>query len=205
MLDSADGLFRSSPQLGSSIAFCTSMMRRAGVKRSRHLRAADHPKMPVRAKLPGRHSEAFPKLLAKVVFGIESAAPRDLGNTKVSGLQKTRGLSESFFLEEMAQEAARNAMKTAGNVLPGVSKFFRDCFHGDFLVIADSSPDTLNEGSKEAVHTALSCFEKGNCILNRWIMISSDLRHARRAWKAAFSTLCRGPDSSNSRGKWPRK
>ena len=101
--------------------------------------------MPVRAKLPGRHSEAFAKLLAKVVLGIESAAPRDLGNTKVSGLQKTRGLSESFFLEEMAQEAAGNAMKTAGNVLPGVSKLFRDCLHGDFLVIADSSADTLNE------------------------------------------------------------
>jgi len=101
--------------------------------------------MSIRAKLPRRHSKPLPKLLAKVVFGVEPATPRDLRHAKVPGFEKPRGFPESLFLEEMAQEPAGDAMKTAGYVLPGVPKLLGDSLHGDFLVIADPSAYTLNE------------------------------------------------------------
>ena len=101
--------------------------------------------MSIRAKLARRHPESLPELLAKVVFGVEPAASRDLRNAKVAGLEKTRGFPESLFLEEMAQEPAGDAMKTAGYVLPGVPKLLGDGLYGDFLVIADPSAYTLNE------------------------------------------------------------
>ena len=115
------------------------------VSASRHLRASDHPKMSVRAELARRHSESLAELLAKVVFGIEPAAACDLRNAKVAGLEKTRGFAESLFLEEMAQEPAGDAMKTAGYVLPGVPKLLGNGLHGDLLVIAYPSAYTLNE------------------------------------------------------------
>jgi hypothetical protein len=101
--------------------------------------------MSVRAKLSRRHSESLAKLLAKVVLGIEPAAPRDLRNAKVPGLEQTRGFLESLFLQKVAEEAAGDAMKTAGNVLSRVSELFGDGFHRDFLVIADAPADTLDE------------------------------------------------------------
>ncbi len=101
--------------------------------------------MPVRAKLSRRHSESLPKLLAKIILGIEAAPARDLGDAKIPGLEKPRGFLETLLFEEMAQKASGHAMKAAGNVLPGVAKLLRDGLHGDFLVIADSSADTLNE------------------------------------------------------------
>jgi len=101
--------------------------------------------MSVRAKLSRRHSKSLAKLLAKVILGIEPAASRDLRHAKVPGLQETRSFLESLFLQKVAEEAAGDAMKTAGHVLSRVPELFGDGFHGDFLVIADAPADTLNE------------------------------------------------------------
>jgi hypothetical protein len=100
--------------------------------------------MAIRPELARRHPESLAKLLAEVVFGIKPAPPRDLRHAKIAGLEEAGSLFEAFFLEEVAQEPAGNAMKSTGNILSGVSEFLRDGLNADVLILTDPASDTLD-------------------------------------------------------------
>src|SRR5215210_4547380 len=102
-----------------------------------------------------RHAVAQPELLAEVVLRVEAAPAGHLRDAYVAGLEEARRFLEALLLQELAEQAAGDAMEPARNVLPRVAELFGHGFHSDFLVRAKAASHCFDQRSQQAVHTIL--------------------------------------------------
>lgn len=113
------------------------------------------PERSARAELARRHPVAEPELLAEIVFRVEPASARDLGDADVAGLEEAGGFLQALFLQELAEQTSRQAVEAAGDVLPRISQLFGHGLDRDFLVGAKSASHRLDQRSQQAVHKLL--------------------------------------------------
>src|SRR5437016_13862802 len=115
------------------------------MRSSRHLRLDRNSRRSQRAQgsvcaeLARGHAEAFAELLAEVVLRVEAAAAGDLRDAHVAVLEQAGRFFQTLLLEEMAEQAAGDAVEPAGDVLTRVAELLRHCFDGQLLVGANAA------------------------------------------------------------------
>src|SRR5205807_9595942 len=70
----------------------------------------------------------------------------------VAVLEQAGRFFQALLLEEMAEQAAGDAVEPAGDVLTRVAELLRHCFDGQLLVGANAAAHRLDQTAQEAIH-----------------------------------------------------